>query len=285
MKEIEIDSYSKINLTLNILGKRQDGYHNIETIMQSIKLADRIFIKEGKEGVKIKCSHPLVPVDTQSLAYRSAEKILNRYRIARGVEIEIDKKIPLASGMAGGSANSASILVGINKLFALNLSNKDLREMGEELGMDVPFCIQNGTALAYHRGEKVIPLPPINPPLWIIIINPGFEIPTKWAYNNLDLDLIKKEKKNTKAMLEALKEGEVRGIAKNLFNSFEGLIIRKYPEIGKIKDRLIEEGALGAIMSGSGPTVFGIAQNKEQALKIHKKLKPEYKSIWVVQTI
>jgi len=285
MKEIEIDSYSKINLTLNILAKRQDGYHEIETIMQSINLADRIFIKEEKEGIKIKCSHPLVPVDSQSLTYRSAEKILRRYRITRGVKIEIDKKIPLASGMAGGSANSASILVGINKLFALNLSNKDLREIGEKLGMDVPFCIQNGTALAYHKGEKVTPLSPINPPLWIIIINPGFEIPTKWAYNNLNLEWLKKEKNNTKGMLNALKEGELPGIAKNLFNSFEGLIIKKYPEIGKIKDRLIEEGALGALMSGSGPTVFGIAQNKEQALKIYEKLKSEYKSIWAVQTI
>ncbi len=285
MKEVEIDSYSKINLTLNILGKRRDGYHNIETIMQSVNLADRVFIREEKEGVKIKCTHPRVPIDAQSLAYRTAEKILNRYRITKGVKIEIDKKIPLASGMAGGSANSASILVGINKLFTLNLSNEDLRGMGEELGMDVPFCIQNGTALAYHRGEKVTPLSPVNPPLWIIIINPGFEIPTKWAYDNLDLSLIKREKNNTKAMLEALKEGEVRGIAKNLFNSFEELIIKKYPEIGKIKDRLIEEGALGALMSGSGPTVFGIAQNKEQALKIYKKLKSEYKSIWVVQTI
>jgi len=285
MKEIEIDSYSKINLTLNILGKRRDGYHNIETIMQSINLADRIFIKEEKEGLKIKCSHPLVPVDTQSLTYRSAEKILNRYRIKKGVKIEIDKKIPLASGMAGGSANSASILVGINKLFALNLSNKDLREIGEELGMDVPFCIQNGTALAYHKGEKVTPLPPINPPLWIIIINPGFEIPTKWAYNNLDLGLIKREKNNTIAMLKALKEGGLEGIAKNLSNSFEGLVIKKYPEIGKIKDRLVEEGALGALMSGSGPTVFGIAQNKEQALRIYEKLKSEYKSIWAVHTV
>ena len=285
MKEIEIDSYSKINLTLSVLGKRQDGYHNIETIMQSINLADKIVIREEKEGVKIKCSHPLVPTDTQSLTYRSAEKILSRYRIKKGVKIEIDKKIPLASGMAGGSANSASILVGINKLFALNLSNKDLSEIGEELGMDVPFCIQNGTALAYHWGEKVTPLPPINPPLWIIVINPGFEIPTKWAYNNLDLDLIKGEKNNTIAMLKALKEGGLEGIAKNLFNSFEELIIKKYREIGKIKDRLIEEGALGTLMSGSGPTVFGIAQNKEQSIKIYDKLKLEYKSIWAVHTI
>ena len=285
MNKIEIDSYSKINLTLNILGKRQDGYHNIETIMQSVNLADRIFIKEEKEGIEIKCSHPLIPVDTQSLTYRTAEKILNRYRVTKGVKIEIDKKIPLASGMAGGSANSASILVGINKLFDMNLSNKDLREIGEELGMDVPFCIQNGTALAYHKGEKVTPLPFINPPLWVIIINPGFEIPTKWAYNNIDLDRIEKEKNNIKDMLKALKDRELPEIAKNLFNSFEGLAIKKYPEIGKIKDRLIKEGAMGALMSGSGPTVFGIAQNKEQALKIYEKLKSEYKSIWVVQTV
>lgn len=285
MKEIEIDSYSKINLTLNILAKRQDGYHNIETIMQSINLADKIYIKEKKEGIKIKCNHPMVPVDDQSLTYRSAKMILNRCGITKGVKIEIDKKIPLASGMAGGSSNSASILVGINKLFTLNLSNKELREIGEELGMDVPFCIQNGTALAYHKGEKVTPLPLINPPLWIIIINPGFEIPTKWAYNNLDFEQIKKEKNNTKAMLKALKERELQGIAKNLFNSFEGLIIKKYPEIEKIKDRIIREGALGTLMSGSGPTVFGIAPDKEQALKIYRKLKSEYKSIWAVHTV
>jgi 4-diphosphocytidyl-2-C-methyl-D-erythritol kinase len=285
MKEIEIDSYSKINLTLNILAKRQDGYHNIETIMQSINLTDKIYIKEEKEGIKIKCNHPMVPVDDQSLTYRSAKMILNRCGITKGVKIEIDKKIPLASGMAGGSSNSASILVGINKLFTLNLSNKELREIGEELGMDVPFCIQNGTALAYHKGEKVTPLPLINPPLWIIIINPGFEIPTKWAYNNLDFEQIKKEKNNTKAMLKALKERELQGIAKNLFNSFEGLIIKKYPEIEKIKDRIIQEGALGTLMSGSGPTVFGIAPDKEQALKIYRKLKSEYKSIWAVHTV
>ena len=285
MKEVEIDSYSKINLTLNILAKRQDGYHDIETIMQSINLTDRLFIKEEKEGIKIKCTHPQVPIDNQSLAYKSAEKILSRYRITKGVKIEIEKNIPLASGMAGGSANSASILLGINKLFDLNLSNKDLRGIGKELGMDVPFCIQNGTALAYHKGEKVIPLSPINPPLWIIVINPGFKISSEWAYNNIDLDQIKKEKNNTKDMIKALKKGELEEIAKNLFNSFDGLMIKKYPEIEKIKDRLIKEGVLGALMSGSGPTVFGIARNKEHALKIYERLKSEFISIWVVHTV
>lgn len=285
MNEIKIDSYSKINLTLNILARREDRYHEIETIMQSINLTDKVIITEEKEGIKIKCNHPQVPVNNQSLAYRSAEKILKKFGIERGVKIEIDKKIPLASGMAGGSANSATILVGINKLFNLNLSNKNLREMGEELGMDVPFCIQNGTALAYRRGEKITPLPPINPPLWVVVINPGFKISTQWAYNNIDLEKIKRRKDNTEAMLAALREGKPWEIAKNLFNSFEGLIIKKYPETGRVKDRLINEGALGALISGSGPAVFGIAQNEEEALKIYEKLEPEYKLIWVVHTI
>jgi len=285
MNKIKINSYSKINLTLNILSRREDGYHEIETIMQSINLADQVIITKEKEGIKIKCNHPEVPVNANSLAYRSAEKIINRYGIKKGVKIEIEKKIPLASGLAGGSANSATILIGINKLFSLNLSNEDLRGIGEELGMDVPFFIQNGTALAYQRGEKLIPLSSINPPLWMIILNPGFNISTNWAYNNLDLDSIKREKNNTKAMLKALKEGKSQEIAKNLFNSFESLIIKKYPEVGRIKNRLIEEGVLSALMSGSGPTVFGITQNKEEALKIYEKLKPEYKLIWVVHTI
>ena len=285
MNKIKINSYSKINLTLNILSRREDGYHEIETIMQSINLADQVIITKEKEGIKIKCNHPEVPVNANSLAYRSAEKIINRYGIKKGVKIEIEKKIPLASGLAGGSANSATILIGINKLFSLNLSNEDLRGIGEELGMDVPFFIQNGTALAYQRGEKLTPLSSINPPLWMIILNPGFNISTHWAYNNLDLDSVKREKNNTKAMLKALKEGKSQEIAKNLFNSFESLIIKKYPEVGRIKNRLIEEGVLGALMSGSGPTVFGITQNKEEALKIYEKLKPEYKLIWVVHTV
>lgn len=285
MNEIKINSYSKINLALNILNKRKDGYHEVETIIQSINLADKVIITEEREGIKIKCNHPQVPVDSQSLAYKSAEKILKKYGIGKGVKIEIDKKIPLASGMAGGSANSATILVGINKLFSLNLSNEVLREIGEELGTDVPFCIQNGTALAYQRGEKITLLSPINPPLWIVVINPGFKISTQWAYNNLDLEKVKGRKDNTKAMLTVLKEGKSQEIAKNLFNSFEELVIKKFPEIEKVKDRLINEGALGALMSGSGPTVFGIAQNKKEALQIYKKLKLEYKSIWVVHSI
>jgi len=285
MNKIKINSYSKINLTLNILSRREDGYHEIETIMQSINLTDQVIITKEKEGIKIKCNHPEVPINANSLAYRTAEKIINRYGIKKGVKIEIEKKIPLASGLAGGSANSATILIGINKLFSLNLSNEDLRGIGEELGMDIPFFIQNGTALAYQRGEKLIPLSTINPSLWVIILNPGFNISTHWAYNNLDLDSIKGEKSNTKAMLKALKERKSQEIAKNLFNSFESLIIKKYPEVGRIKNRLIEEGVLGALMSGSGPTVFGITQNKEEALKIYEKLRPEYKLIWVVHTI
>jgi len=282
-----MDSYSKINLTLNVLGKRKDGYHEIESIMQSVNLADKIVITKKGKGITIKCNNPQVPVDIDSLAYKTAEKILDKYRIKRGVEIEIDKKIPLASGMAGGSANSATILLGINKLFDLKLKNEELWVIGEELGMDVPFCIQNGTALAYHKGEKLTPLLPLSPSLWVIIINPDFKISTQWAYNNLKIGKNKKtiNSNSTRSMRNALKVGTPVEIAKNLFNSFESVIIKKYPKIGKIKNRLIEEGILGALMSGSGPSVFGIAKSQEEALKIYKKLKPEYKSIWLVHTV
>ncbi len=286
MKEIVISSYSKINLILNILDRYEDGYHEIETIMQSINLADKVTIsEEDKEEIKIECNNPQVPVHNRSLAYKSAEKILKKYKVGRGVKIKIDKNIPIAGGMAGGSANSAAILVGINRIFNLNLSNEDLREMGEELGMDIPFCIQNGTALAFHKGEKIVHLPPITPPLWIIVINPGFKISTQWAYNNIDLRKTKKGRNNIEAMLVALKRGISGEIAKNLFNSFEELIIEKYPEVGRIKDKLVDAGALGTLMSGSGPTVFGIMQNKEEALKVYEKLKQQYKLIWLVHTI
>lgn len=285
MKAIVISSYSKINLILNILNRREDGYHEIETIMQSVNLADKITITEEEGRIKVECNNPRVPVNNKSLAYRSAEKILKKYKIGRGVKIKIDKNIPIAGGMAGGSANSAAILTGINKIFNLNLSSEDLREMGEELGMDVPFCLKNGTALALHRGEKIVRLSPITPPLWIIIINPGFEVSTQWAYNNINLRKIKNGRNNMEAMLIALKRGIPGEIAKNLFNSFEELIIKKYPEVGRIKERLVNAGALGAVMSGSGPTVFGIMQNKEEALKVYEKLKQEYKLIWLVHTI
>ncbi|MEN3190364.1 MAG: 4-(cytidine 5'-diphospho)-2-C-methyl-D-erythritol kinase [Atribacterota bacterium] len=284
MNAIVINSYSKINLILNILNRREDGYHEIETIMQSVNLADKITITEKEDRIEIECNNPQVPVNNKSLAYRSAEKILKKYKIERGVKIKIDKNIPIAGGMAGGSANSAAILTGINKIFNLNLSNEDLREMGEELGMDVPFCLRNGTALALHRGEKILHLPPITPPLWIIVINPGFEISTQWAYNNINLRKTKNGRNNMEAMLVALKRGIPGEIAKNLFNSFEELIIKKYPEVGRIKDRLLNAGALGALMSGSGPTVFGIMQNKEEALKVYERLKQEYKLIWLVHT-
>lgn len=283
-KKITLNSYAKINLILNVLGKREDGYHEIESILQSISLADRIILSE-EEDIYIECNHPQIPVDNSSLIYRTAQKILQKISPKRGVKIEIEKRIPVASGLAGGSANAATILRGINELYNLQLSASDLKEMGEELGMDVPFCLQNGTALAYHRGEKLISLAPIIPPLWIVLINPGLEISTQWAYYHLQLGSEQKRRGNIKSMLLAIKKGEPGEIARNLYNSFEELILKNYPEVKRIKDKLRDSGALGALMSGSGPSVFGIMPDKEEAWKAYKRLKLEYPLIWVVQTI
>jgi len=285
VNKIEIKSYAKINLILNVLSKREDGYHNIESIMQSISLADKVTISERINGIKIDCDHHYVPTDLESLAYRTAGKILDECNLKKGINIKINKKIPLASGLAGGSTNSATILTGINKLYHLGLTNDRLREIGGELGMDIPFFVQNGTALAYHKGEKVTHFESVQPSLWLVILNPGFEVSTRWAYQNLNF-----EKNNIKVdrinkMIIALKTGKPEEIAKNLYNSFEKSVIRKFPEIGKIKETLINEGALGALMSGSGPTIFGIAKNKDVALKIYSNIKSKYNLIWVVHTI
>jgi len=283
-KRITLNSYAKINLVLNVLSKREDGYHEIESILQSISLADRIILSE-EENISIECNHPQIPIDTHGLIYRTAQKILQNFSEKRGVKIEIEKRIPVASGLAGGSANAATILRGINELYDLHLSSSDLKEIGEELGMDVPFCLQNGTALAYHRGEKLIPLAPIIPPLWIVLINPGLEISTPWAYYHLRLKGKQKEKGNIKAMLLAIKKGDPGEIARNLYNSFEELILKTFPEVKIIKSRLRDQGALGVLMSGSGASVFGIMPNKEKAYQTYERLKKEYPMIWVVQTI
>lgn len=285
MKKIEIKSYAKVNLLLNVLSRCEDGYHNIESIMQSISLADKVTIGERLHGINIDCNHRLVPTGFESLAYRTAEKIINECHLKKGIDIKINKEIPLSSGLAGGSTNAATILTGINKLYHLGLTSEKLREIGGELGMDIPFFVQNGTALAYHKGEKVAHFESLVPPLWLVILNPGFEVSTRWAYQNLNI-----KKNNIKAdrinkMITALKKGTPEEIAKNLYNSFEKLVIEKFPEIAKIKKTLIEAGALGALMSGSGPTVFGITKNKDAAFKIADSIKSNYHFIRVVQTI
>lgn len=285
MNNIEIKSYAKINLILNVLSKREDGYHNIESIMQSISLADKVTISERMNGIKIDCDHHQVPTDLNSLAYRTAGKILDKCKLKKGIDIKINKNIPLGSGLAGGSTNSATILMGINKVYHLGLTNDKLREIGGELGMDIPFFIQNGTALAYHKGEKVTHFASVQPPLWLVVLNPGFEVSTQWAYQNLKFEKGSVQADRIDKMILALKTGKPEEIAANLYNSFEKMMIRKFPEIGKIKETLIKEGALGVLMSGSGPTIFGIAKNKDAALKIYSNIKSRYNLIWVVHTV
>lgn len=285
MKKIEFRSYAKVNLILNVLSKCEDGYHNIESIMQSISLSDKVTISERKSGINISCNHDLVPTDFESLAYRAAEKILIECDGDQGVNIKIDKEIPLASGLAGGSTNAASILTGINKLYNLGINSGKLREIGGELGMDIPFFIQNGTALAYHKGEKIAHFESINPPLWLVIVNPGFEVSTHWAYQNLDVKKNNLKKDRINKMILALKNGNPELIAENLYNSFEELMNEKFPETEDLKNDLIKAGALGALMSGSGPTIFGIAKNKNDAFNIVERMKFSSKFIRIVHTI
>lgn len=284
MDEVKIESYAKINLVLNILSRREDGYHDIESIMQTISLSDKVTLKEKLKGINIICDHAQVPVNEGGLAYRTAEKILSECKIGKGIQIKINKKIPLASGLAGGSSNSAAILKGINSIYHLGLTDDKLKKIGEELGMDIPFFIRGGTALAYDRGEKVHHYN-VKSPLWLIVINPGFEVSTLWAYRNLDIQKDRLPREYIDRMTTALKSGNPGEISRNLHNSFERTVIKKFPEVGYIKERLIKEGVMGASMSGSGPTVFGIAKNKDSALKIYNRMRCEYRLIWLVHTV
>jgi len=289
-KSVKIKSYAKVNLTLEIINKREDGYHNLETIIQSIDISDLIIIRERKaqtqKQIKIVCSHPQVPKGKKNLAEQAARLMIEETGIDKKIEIKIEKNIPLTSGLAGGSSNAAAVLLGLNKLWNLNLSSKRLRELGIGLGADIPFCLKGGTILVKGKGERLMPLSPA-PLFFLVLIKPDFSLSTSWVYKNLDL---KREKKTpsllpySQAMLSAIREGDVERIASNLSNRLESVAIAKYPVIAKLKQRLKAAGALGSLMSGSGPTVFGVFPSWVEAKKAGRRLN-KAGQVFVVKTV
>ena len=264
---------AKINLALDVLGKREDGYHNVRMIMQSISLSDTLDLEYSEEkGIHLTVSEagkygqheerseadPLsaVPSDERNLVYRAAKLLMDEFHIDKGVSIHLTKAIPVAAGMAGGSSDAAAALNGLNRLFGLSLSTSELMERGVKIGADVPFCILGGTALAEGIGEKLTPLP-LLPPCHILIGKPGISVSTREAYENLDL-LSLSERPDIDGMIGAIRDGDVGMVSRKMMNVFEPGIEKRHPVIGTIR-RLMEDcGAQKAMMSGSGPTVFGI---------------------------
>lgn len=282
MNSITLKSRAKINLSIDVLGKRQDGYHLVEMIMQTIDLYDLIEINEkDNDQITIKSTSDEIPLDCNNLVYKAANLIKKTFNINKGVEIHIKKNIPVAAGMAGGSSNAAAALVGLNKLWNLNLSNQQLEKIGLKLGADVPFCINGGAVLASGIGEELTPIKGLTKDVCILVCKPDLFVSTKEVYECIDSKDIDK-RPNNKFLIECLKNEDTRQLAENMFNVLEGVAMDKHPVIQQIKDIMTNNRALGAMMSGSGPTVFGLYENREDAVKCKAILEKQFKQTFVV---
>lgn len=275
MDEYSIKAYAKINLGLDVTGRLPDGYHQVKMIMQSIDLWDELSFRKTERGITLQSDCAGLPSDRGNLAYRAAELLFEKYGIGRGVHICLRKRIPVAAGMAGGSTDAAAALKGINRLFDLRLSPKQLREYGRSLGADIPYCLLGGTALAEGTGEKLTPLPPL-PDCLFLVAKPKADISTKYVYEHLDAREPGSHP-DIDGMTEAIRRQDLPGVFRRMENVLETVTVPLCPVIDTIKARMLELGASASLMSGSGPTVFGIFPpgRQESAGEAFRTLKQE----------
>lgn len=274
MDRLELKALGKINLGLDVLGRRENGYHDVRMVMQTVYLYDRIIIKKKKTpGIELETNLYYLPVNENNLAYQAAKMLMDEFHIEEGVSIQLEKHIPVAAGMAGGSSNAAAVLFGINRMFSLGLTQKELMERGVKLGADVPYCIMRGTVLAEGIGEILTPLSPM-PKCYVLIAKPTVSVSTKMVYEKLDSHEIENHP-DIDGILEGLEKQDLKKIAHSMGNVLERVTVDAYPVIDKIKETMIKEGALNAMMSGSGPTVFGLFEEKPAAKKAAAKIREE----------
>lgn len=283
---IVLKSYGKINLGLDVLRRREDGYHEVRMIMQTVGLYDVLTMKKRRDDkIKMTCNLSFLPTDECNLVYKAVKLIKDKYHIKDGVEINLSKRIPVAAGMAGGSSNCAAALKGMNQLFDLGLSIDELCEIGVTLGADVPYCIWGGTALSEGIGEKLSRVDAM-PNCYILIAKPGISVSTAFVYKNLDLAGLKRHP-DIDGMLACLKEKDLDGICDRLENVLETVTVKEYPIIEKVKNHLMKQGAMGALMSGSGPTIFAIFEDKKTADNAMESLRSieDIKQAYVVRPV
>lgn len=286
MKELTIPAYAKINLTLDVLGKRPDGYHDLSMVMQSVSLADQVIIREtGEEGFTLKTDLGFLPGADKNIAGVAARAFARHTGVdLSGLEIELQKHIPVCAGTAGGSSDGAAVLRGLNRWFSCGLSLRHLAEIGEEVGSDVPYCVLGCTALAEGRGEKLTCLPAL-PDCHIVLCKPGFSVSTPELFRRID-ELKLRFHPDTAGVLAALEEGDLAGVSRRMFNVFEeALPAQRRAVVEEIKSTLLSRGALGACMSGTGPTVFGIFDNAESARSVVDELKQSYAETFLTKNV
>lgn len=274
MDKIKLKALGKINLGLDVLGRRPNGYHDVRMVMQTVYLYDQILLeKTDKEGISLETNLFYLPVNENNLAYRAAKMLIDEFAIKEGVHISLEKHIPVAAGMAGGSSNAAAALYGMNRLFQLGLTDQELMDRGVQLGADVPYCIMRGTVLAEGIGEKLTPLPAM-PKCHVLLAKPPISVSTQKVYEKLDAQEVTKHP-DIDGILLGLQTGDLKKITSSMGNVLENVTITEYPQIERIKDVMKEEGALNAMMSGSGPTVFGIYDDKMLARRAAARIREE----------
>ena len=272
MKQIELKALAKINLGLDVLGRRENGYHDVRMIMQSVYLYDDVVIvRKDLQGIEVETNLHFLPTDENNIAYKAAAMLMEEFKLPGGVRIVLNKHIPVAAGMAGGSSNAAAVLFGMNKMFRLGLSQRSLMERGVRLGADVPYCIMRGTVLAEGIGEELTTLPAL-PACTVLIAKPPISVSTKVVYEALDSSEIRKHP-DIDGLLAGLEKGDLREIASHMGNVLEDVTIPMHPVIDEIKREMTDAGALNAMMSGSGPTVFGLFENKMEARKAQERIR------------
>ena len=282
MKQITLRGYAKINLTLDVTGRRNDGYHLLEMVMQSISLADTIQIQTTTEpGIRVTCNHSVIPCDPSNTAFRAAQLFSRRHGLTHGLSIHIDKQIPIQAGMAGGSADAAAVLVGLNRLLATGDSLDELCKLGLMVGADVPFCIRGGTMLAQGIGEILHPLPSM-PDCFLVVCKPSVNVSTGEAYARIDHVPLPIHP-NTKAMIQALKQKDLPAVSGYLCNVFEAVL--ELPEIDAIQRMMRQYGALGSRMTGSGSAVFGIFREENDAQNCVAFLKSQYSQTFLCHPV
>ena len=285
MAEIVIKARAKVNLTLDVIERLKDGYHRVEMVLHRLDLADRVKITagDGKGPIRVESDSPLVPEGRDNIAYRAAQLIRDQYGIDRSITIGIEKNIPVAAGLGGGSADAAAVIEGLNKLFRLDLDTAGMMRLGASLGSDVPFCFMTGPALAQWKGEVLTPIPS-SAVLDLLLVKPDFQVSTAWAYENLRLSSITKRPDNP-GMVSALAKGDKERIASGMVNVLEGVTTLRFPEILRIKEQMMERGALGAVMSGSGPTVVGLFRDNNSALSAAEYFGKSYREVITTKTV
>lgn len=272
MTGLEVKASAKINLSLDVLRKMENGYHELRMIMQTISLHDSVYLEKAASGIDIKCENSRVPQDKSNIAWKAASLLIERYGIRCGIRINIIKRIPVSAGLAGGSADAAAVLRGMNQLFSLGLDNSELRNLGVQLGADVPYCVEGGTKLAEGIGELLTDLPDFSG-VDIVLVKPCIDVSTAWVYKNLNAGRISDvDRPDTKLICQAIGNRDIMTAAAAMKNVLEKVTIPAHPIVQEAKERLLEAGALGSMMSGSGPTVFGIFSDSNMAAKAFNSL-------------